>query len=90
MKTRGLIVLLLLVFSGCAQKTVHEYCTEFGSRYRDYDQCYSEELALRKSASETPTRAAAFFQGFSNGFNGSHPVSCSSINYGYQVQTTCR
>lgn len=42
-----IFVLLLFTLNGCAHKTVHEYCvdSEVASKYRSYDQCYTEVSA---------------------------------------------
>lgn len=39
-----ILVLALLLFSGCAHQTVNEKCKDpdILNRYKDYDQCYQE------------------------------------------------
>ena len=43
------LMLLTLVLTGCAHKTIHEICTNADvlGRYRDYAQCYQEEADSR-------------------------------------------
>lgn len=41
-------LLILIVTSGCATSTVHQYCQSHLKEYSDYEQCYAEESANRE------------------------------------------
>lgn len=71
-KSIGLIVVSLLM-SGCAHKTVHERCSDHDtlSHYRDYEQCYEAETYKQRNRK-------TFAQGFAQGsgwYNNSTPTT---------------
>lgn len=84
---RLVLLLTLILFMGC--QTIHEYCsdTENLSRYKDYDQCYSErQLEQEKSR----LRYANSLRAFGESLKGPDTVTCTSQTYGYQTVTKCQ
>lgn len=97
----GLIVVVLT--TGCAHRTVHEECSDEGtrSRYQSYDQCYAEISQERLQKEQRRQAAAqAFSQGFNNGYHASSsssgPRNCRVTNQylvttlGANPQMTCQ
>lgn len=78
---------MLVILSGCAHKTVHEECSDAGivSKYKDYDQCYSERVTNRQI---DRAKRPSFAQSFSQGFN-KQPVNCTSSTVGGITNTNC-
>lgn len=61
---KTMMVLICMLFVGCAHKTIHEVCSDVTtlSHYRDYDQCYAEETARREAKRQAWSRVGAAFQ----------------------------
>ena len=82
---KAIISLCVLVLSGCAHQTVHEWCSDESnvSHYRDYDQCYSERSA----------RQAERRQYWAHAFDGmgkpSSVRNCITTYYNGIAQTNC-
>lgn len=81
------VLLIALGFTGCAHQSIHDYCVENQDHFSNYDECYSETAANRE---RKHAALAAMAQGFNQGYNQNRAISCTSTNYGYTTQTTCR
>ncbi len=85
------VLAILFLVTGCAHKTIHEYCTEpdVAERYRDYTQCYAET-----QASGGPPRAGkvigAMFSGFSEGNRQPASTRCTTNVIGNSAYTDCQ
>jgi hypothetical protein len=82
-----LIMIVLLALTGCAHATIHEICSnpDVVSRYRDYDQCYAEESAIRQRKEE----ARKLFARSWGSLGSNNNVQCTSIQNGSFTNTTC-
>lgn len=94
------LILFSLLLTGCAGRTVHEYCQDNLSSYADYDQCYSEVSANGKNHNRTllfiGTLLGGAGRGLSSGNNSSRSqatfsptVQCSSYTYAGTTTTNC-
>ena len=80
MKTLNLAILVgLLLTSGCAHQTVHDWCVDHAEHFSSYNECYTErslEIAARQARGNP-------WAGM--GHNTTRPMSCTTVS----GQTSC-
>jgi hypothetical protein len=93
MRTKLMMILAIVTTPACAGITVHEHCSDpdVASRYRDYDQCYTE-VAAKGGPGSFRKALGAVLQGTSEGLQqaSQRKPSCVSMPNGYgSYRTTC-